>query len=649
MLVEYNNFMETANKNTINTIKRLYQSHRIVDRLEYMDPSSRTFLEFAAKSLSFALDICGESTLKKIDFKVKESQTAYCSGDSFGLEIVLPLFYFDEQALRILTNKEIAPAIASIALVNGSTIHESLHITHTGNLNILNVFAKMFGTVRFQRKYAKVFETLYALESCLGKSNLYGVFNIIEDIYIEGLANEYHKKLLNAKNNIFFSQKDFDSASVNVFAGEEPPQDLLIFMKRIEFFANDIFDKLLGRDLVQQVRELRTKEHSRLTERAELAVDICMHFNNAELFKDEYDKTKDVGASPFGEDGEDTDMVMKRLMKGLSKEDIERLGKLLKPSKKTKRGGKPDKSSLELTKELAEDILSEELTKLSKREKNEFTKNTVNLPEQVDFYSNKILHRYGTSGRTLERSNGWGFIKELKVLRSTKTTAGEPRDKGSRIANHRLYRIATDNKIFASKTPDRKRDVELIVLVDLSGSTDMRGLYERELCAAREIHNAAIQSRMRIATVCHSSFDSSYAYWTVVGTKGMAAKNIQATDDRWNHTLNLSRSENYDGYVIDSVAKTLFTKRSSTKVLIVLSDGEPHGPGYTGGGAEDHTILQINNLRKSGHIVFCISLLGGVVSSNNRIYGKKWNIDASKGSIVQQFRKLVKVIAKGEI
>jgi len=649
MLVEYNNFMETANKNTINTIKRLYQSHRIVDRLEYMDPSSRTFLEFAAKSLSFALDICGESTLKKIDFKVKESQTAYCSGDSFGLEIVLPLFYFDEQALRILTNKEIAPAIASIALVNGSTIHESLHITHTGNLNILNVFAKMFGTVRFQRKYAKVFETLYALESCLGKSNLYGVFNIIEDIYIEGLANEYHKKLLNAKNNIFFSQKDFDSASVNVFAGEEPPQDLLIFMKRIEFFANDIFDKLLGRDLVQQVRELRTKEHSRLTERAELAVDICMHFNNAELFKDEYDKTKDVGASPFGEDGEDTDMVMKRLMKGLSKEDIERLGKLLKPSKKTKRGGKPDKSSLELTKELAEDILSEELTKLSKREKNEFTKNTINLPEQVDFYSNKILHRYGTSGRTLERSNGWGFIKELKVLRSTKTTAGEPRDKGSRIANHRLYRIATDNKIFASKTPDRKRDVELIVLVDLSGSTDMRGLYERELCAAREIHNAAIQSRMRIATVCHSSFDSSYAYWTVVGTKGMAAKNIQATDDRWNHTLNLSRSENYDGYVIDSVAKTLFTKRSSTKVLIVLSDGEPHGPGYTGGGAEDHTILQINNLRKSGHIVFCISLLGGVVSSNNRIYGKKWNIDASKGSIVQQFRKLVKVIAKGEI
>jgi len=641
-------------QNVTKIVKTIYRTHRMVDRLDYISPSSKTFLDFAAKSLSFTIDICGKNTAQRILLDVKEAPAAYVENtDRERYKITLPLFYFDEETLETLTKKEIPNAITSIALVNGSTIHESLHIKHTTGLDIKIAIDKGFHSVYGQYLVSE-YGDLMNMYNKLGKSNIFGMFNFIEDIYIEAKANKYHKTILDTKNSIFFSKEDFEATKISVFKGEDAPQLLFIFMKREEFFNDDIFEKLLGDVLLKRVTLLKERGETSLNKRAVLAMDICKQFSTDERFSEAFEKSK-TEDQPFGEDGDDADALINRLKKALGEKDFEKLMAMMSDDEESKGDVEisekmdDDTESRETLKKLASKSMESEMRKISETEINEFSGKIIKAPERFDFYNHKIQCRYSGGYETLGSSSNWGFIKELKVLRSTKTVAGEPRDKGSRIVNHRLYRIATDQKIFASKTPSHKREVELIVLVDLSGSTESSGLYRRELSAAKEIHNAAIQSRMNIATVCHSSYRSKNPYWTVVASKGMATKNIIADDKRWNNSLKLERSENYDGYIIRDIAKALFTKRASTKVLIVLSDGSPCGPGYSGDKAADHTIYEINKLRKHGNIVFCISLIGGVVSSNNRIYGKNWNLDATKSGIIQKFRSLLKQIAKGEL
>jgi hypothetical protein len=151
-----------------------------------------------------------------------------------------------------------------------------------------------------------------------------------------------------------------------------------------------------------------------------------------------------------------------------------------------------------------------------------------------------------------------------------------------------LHKLRYDSEyIWSQKTVSKLPDVAVGILVDQSGSmnTSYKIDQAREMCivlsdAVRKIagvhlhiygHTANKENQEDLTLFEHYSSTASAEHADL-----SALGNIRA------------HNNNYDGYAIKEAAKLLYQDPAQRKYLFVISDGLPHGRGYSGEEAEKH-------------------------------------------------------------
>lgn len=86
-----------------------------------------------------------------------------------------------------------------------------------------------------------------------------------------------------------------------------------------------------------------------------------------------------------------------------------------------------------------------------------------------------------------------------------------------------------------------------------------------------------------------------------------------------------SRSQNYDGYALEVVYKSMLQNAPDAhrRVLIIVCDGMPSGSGYAGDGAKKHVTQTVKKARHAGVEVFAIFVgrIGEAMNQMNEMYG----------------------------
>ena len=162
-------------------------------------------------------------------------------------------------------------------------------------------------------------------------------------------------------------------------------------------------------------------------------------------------------------------------------------------------------------------------------------------------------------------------LRELLMYRA-KTHRVHARDEGS-IDSMNLYRISTDRKIFQKKIDGQETKVRFKILVDCSGSMSGRRMHE------------AIKACYLLAT----SLQKLKIPFSIVGhsADGRHVKMIEYIDfehcKKKESLMKLCSIKAYgtsrDGLTIFHASVDLIrhSKKDEKKVLIVISDGNPHG------------------------------------------------------------------------
>lgn len=553
---------------------------------------SRSFISFVSSSSGLVTPLAKRRYDLRINY---EGYTA--SVDIAQAIISLPGWAFTEDGWRNVLDAVKLPfphlgldAIA-IAVVNAWVIHEGLHLKYT-KLQYKDVL-----------KSLKSSPTMLTSETGL-MAQVFQMFNAIEDIYIEAkLDGTVLYSFLQIKNAILNHTEE-----VKFKGGVTNVKECLEFCALMKNTAMHEVLKACDNELFELVSQAYDLDSQ--IKRSELALTIFERYPRTET------RLANTSSSGFygGEmltavDDDDSKRVLAK--------QILRMDTAAKIAEAAK--------TLEINAKVEESRFAE-----------------------VDPLVEKSIKEFAGSFREhkkIEASESLGFAQLLKELKSKNHAPGEVTKKGTALINTRLYRIATDNKMFAYRNFTKTtKGVEVILLVDLSGSTSSADLYMHELSAAKSIFKDCSRAGVPIEVWAHSSKGMYTPLVVKIASYGFS--NAINFPNPFDIATAIDRLQNFDGYVIEHVAKK-FTSKPSTKVLMVLSDGRPSGGGYGGYDANLHTREKINGARGKGIAVFSLSLVNKVVEDNNAIYGKEWNIDCSKThDIKPQMRTLITQIVK---
>jgi hypothetical protein len=96
--------------------------------------------------------------------------------------------------------------------------------------------------------------------------------------------------------------------------------------------------------------------------------------------------------------------------------------------------------------------------------------------------------------------------------------------------------------------------------------------------------------------------------------------------------------QNRDGYAIVYLAKKM-TNTQRKRLMIVISDGEPCAPGYSGSAGDNHTRSVVEEVRRKGIEVMSISISKEAKIANDRIYGVDKNVYDNDPNIIEEIIK----------
>ena len=247
------------------------------------------------------------------------------------------------------------------------------------------------------------------------------------------------------------------------------------------------------------------------------------------------------------------------------------------------------------------------------------------------------------------------FVRLLKALRTINHAPGPPEDKGPMLINTRLSRIVSDGKVFARQYDDaRHQRVEVVLLVDVSGSTDHRtvetgkygvvSLAQLMLSAAYRMFMSMREAGIACAAYVHTGVYMYHSKPLLVHVTSYDLPGSQIDPQRaFEMAYYVDRNENYDGFVLEKLSKA-FSGKKSRKVIIHLSDGAPYGVSYGGDASRKHTQAMIGWLRSIGIDVFSMSVDRYVVETNNMLYGREYNLDASRDLEAQMKALIAKIM-----
>ena len=251
-----------------------------------------------------------------------------------------------------------------------------------------------------------------------------------------------------------------------------------------------------------------------------------------------------------------------------------------------------------------------------------------------------------SANETLMEVPTTNLSRHLRQVQTPRTTIGEPRTSG-RIASTRLWRIATDNKVFAEQMHiDRSaRAYEFAIAVDASGSMGQPFFKQVITTAAgikMDINEGGFPAQLlAFSADTHLTDDGSNCAIYLIGGRDR----LQMIEmKRYLHkAADIKLLENRDNLVIKWASTNCFTDRRDTvKVLLVLSDGVPSARMFRGRMAETTTQREIEEARRRGVIVIGVSIKKGVVASNEAMYGTQFHVDASNPTTIgEQIAKTI--------
>lgn len=541
---------------------------------------------------------------------VKVDRTSSCAYTD-GTTISIPGLYFMPEYYQELgvENPYDKPA-AAITCINGSMIHEALHIS----LSICNM----------ENMVAHDDRAKLLLKSSEGFRTILG---LVEDLFIENFGKNMFKRLNNfvvGKNEIIFSFSEFEKR-LKTFS-EEPTQSSLINVMLSR--KNTLLDRESAWEQFRAFAEAFDKAKDitlKTVDRVTLALEIYDMFENEE-------QQAETGFSP----DEDFDQSSPDESEGTEGES-----EILQAIAK------------QLLKELEGEI--EEAASLFERQiKLDNMTPYERLLERLDYvpalkYEDILDNHvgYGVPEISKDFSN---FAKSFRYMYEEKHTLGRPNDTGTKIVKQRLHRILTDQKVLAYH--DRQSVVrgkpKVIILMDASASTT-HTVWPAEKKAAFGAFKSLQQAGISTAVYAHTSFEKYDS--STPGVFGIAAHNMPLGKSqkilshvnysrRFSAAASISLSENYDGFAIDFVS-SCFPTNPGTNILVVMSDGVPSGYNYRDEPAIDHTIAAIKKARNNGVKVIVVSLVSHVFDANSRIYGQEFNVPAWDGKLEKSLQSIM--------
>ena len=600
--------------------------------------ASPNFTKFCGGSMALAWEVADtrcRNAMKDghVSYELVTSPTAYCDVEDAAIR--LPLWYLNSKDVAELlgTEENDDTRFFSLVLVNGSTVHEALHLVHSSPPKHVIKNVKM----QMTKRYSKV-----------PNSRVVGfVYNIVEDLYIESFGQKRYAidNAIANKNNLLFPKEHFAKAKVTF----EADRTIENFFNLVPFFKksslqNDKIWQTLPKDIFETLKAasaLKDLVRGKLPidQREEWVIKILLALDTFESSDGggvtSYDASDGLPGDAGAEMSVEFEKALKKLFKTARKMERE-IGK------RDCAGKDADKKKLDF-----KDGSDKALTKITNVEYG--TGSVIPKIEKYDSIDAYPKASKNTDVVSLPKRKDWSFMRMLKSMRTTNRVPGEPRTRGNAIVASRLYRIATDSKIMAYNDMTVKRpqgEVEVIVLIDASGS--MGGgslpLFARVTAAARDIFMSLRNANISTVVYGHTSVNGgSVPSLVKAASYRMNGRDTSDAMVAFKKFTRIMLWENFDGYAIAEAAKS-FSKRDSRIVFISLSDGSPCGRNYNGSRANEHTQKEVKKLRDSGVLLFCMSLTSYVIRPNDRIYGKQFNIDATR-NVAKQFEAIIKAVA----
>jgi len=518
------------------------------------------------------------------------------------LNVRIPAWYCYTESLlkfvgRPLSEKE--SSAVSLTIINGSTIHEGLHVALSRD-----IMTKGY----FERIHAHENSQLFMF-----------LVNIVEDIRMEGILRSSRHiefaEYIDAKNEIFFSEENMVEELDKVISEtENDPKSVALALlapykctsrrKRILSTFTEVFPEV--GTIVSNIDES--------TKTNEVAEELFKLLNGAKSTK------RESGDGKLGTGGEAAESEF-NMEKALAKKAEKIMRSLLK-------GNPTEKIDVE-----------EDENKGPLKDKEMEERDITNIALTIYPWDYEDINL------------DFGFLRKLKVARQLLPSRSEPKTRGSKLLNTRISHIITDGKLFTnhgdSFSSMQRKHPEFVLLLDMSGS--MSEYIGRVAAAVRKIAKEMKSADITFAVYGHTSYyldgsshkesDQPVLYHI------FSYKTNNRTDRDFDNRFELARKvhlvENYDGYAIRKMAGK-FNKKCDHRKLLVLSDGSPAGHDYGGSKGNQHTIESIAWVRKQGIQVIAMSLVEDVISANNFLYGKENNVDAStQDKLESQLQKLI--------
>jgi hypothetical protein len=545
------------------------------------------FPEFVASCIGLVKTIVKTDDSKDIKVSFGDCETAYA--DQKTQRIVISNHFLIGRVQPKLGSSTLRhlPSDEAISMILGLIVHEAAHFAWSPPT--LTPF------VDFVQKH-----TPHAFNADLARV----VSNIIEDIFIEAEVDRRTPGItwmLDETSKVFFPDDDFAASGALVVSQVGPPTspeelknvvNMLIFAKtRQSCNINPWVDHLFG--LARTATQLGDINH-----RLQLVLDI-------------YD----------------------RLVAMMPKKEVEEDKGLESLADAVAQPGKPDPNA----------SLSIEGRQVAARAQrtNEALANFEDADVSADMmrqedgrpYTLLYIEKQLQHGVPLPPDTRYAALEEIARQRAT-VNRPYGLDKTSGHSLRKLYRIGTDQKIFAELQPTQAfKPMEVIIVVDFSGSmasgkSKMHGMTNtnayKAAQAALGAASALVHGHCKVAVYCHTA--DVYNQDVVVYVGKDFNEPIGVLAPRLGHLVEHGRfAENRDGAVIAHLGKKFYPGMKRQQ-MIVISDGRPTGSGSGGEIGIAQAQKAVNDLRQRNINVMSISITPAAAEVNNRIYGAANNV-----------------------
>lgn len=626
------------------------------------------FTEFVASGLGIVRSIVEEAIGKEINIQFKNIDTAAADQENATI-------YISQKFLEgnLPGGREPVDSDTAISTIMGMIVHESAHFAYSpATLTPWADYIRERTSHKFNDMVSRI----------LG--------NVIEDIFIEAEIDRRIPNLtwmMNVANSVMFTDEDIRKRFENAEPVTEPPLLLEGVAKVVDFlilaktrssvetsnkWLKDMF--LLVRTAtvafeVEQRLELAFQVYEELMQNVWEMPKLCLGKGKGEGEDGESVGLEGEGDGPEGEvsDSEgkssggkgEAGSEASPLTDRAKEADEKRAERKLREVDKDAKGVNADHEGGDLkktgrfggtsTSHKVEDLM--ERMKGSKVDMVEPDRTLGDIKDATRLFIEKPLAMASSSVSMDPR-----YSRLAEVARQ-RATSNKPYGMDTRRGHsiRKLYRIGTDQKIFADPLQTHNyKPMQVLILIDCSGSMtegydgwkngkmDLSGSrIEKAVQAALGAAYGLSEGRCEVAVYGHTA-DSLGGNEVIIYRAKTFNESLAPLGHRLQSLLEgLDLRQNRDGFAITHVAKK-FTAVNKRRLMIVISDGEPAAPGYSGGDADNHTQKSVEKVRQQGIDVLSISITDSANLVNNKIYGKEWNIfNEDPGVIDEVIRTMV--------